>query len=145
MDINEYSAKAILERYKGQGNVERIFKFIKNPAWIGAFCLKKPERLAALGYVLLMAAIIYTLWERRVRMELAKENVLPIEGLNKRKTKKPTTYALQTVLSSILVLSKKIGNEWYIWLPKPLELNQKRVLELSGFSEEIYSFRRPSV
>ena len=145
MDINEYSAKAILERYKGQGNVERIFKFIKNPAWIGAFCLKKPERLAALGYVLLMAAIIYTLWERRVRKELAKENVLPIEGLNKRKTKKPTTYALQTVLSSILVLSKKIDNKWHIWLPKPLELNQKRVLELSGFSEEIYSFRRPSV
>lgn len=145
MDINEYSAKAILERYKGQGNVEQIFKFIKNSAWIGAFCLKKPERLAALGYVPLVAAIIYTLWERRVRKELAKENVLPIEGLNKRKTKKPTTYALQTVLSSILVLSKKIGNEWYIWLPKPLELNQKRVLELSGFSEEIYSFRRPSV
>ena len=145
MDINEYSAKAILERYKGQGNVERIFKFIKNPAWIGAFCLKKPERLAALGYVLLMAAIIYTLWERRVRIELAKENVLPIEGLNKRKTKKPTTYALQTVLSSILVLSERIGKKWLIWLPRPLELNQKRVLELSGFSEDIYSFGRPSV
>ncbi len=145
MDINEYSAKAILERYKGQGNVERIFKFIKNPAWIGAFCLKKPERLAALGYILLMAAIIYTIWERRVRKELAKENVLPIEGLNKRKTKKPTSYALQKVLSSILVLSERIGNEWYIWLPRPLELNQKRVLELSGFNEKIYSFGRPSV
>ena len=92
-----------------------------------------------------MAAIIYTLWERRVRKELAKENVLPIEGLNKRKTKKPTSYALQNVLSSILVLSKRVGNKSHIWLPKRLELNQIRVLELSGFSEEIYSFGRPSV
>ncbi|GCC10892.1 hypothetical protein IPdc08_00930 [archaeon] len=51
MDVKKYPAKLVLEKYKGQENVERIFKFIKNPAWIGAFCLKKQERLVSLGYV----------------------------------------------------------------------------------------------
>lgn len=138
-DKDKYPSKYILERYKGQGNVERIFKFLKNPAWIGAFCLKKPERLVALGYVLLMAAIVYTLWERRVRKALEPEGVEPIEGLNRVKTKKPTAFALQTVMSRILILSQRIDKTLFIWLPKPLKPNQKRILELSGFNEDIYS------
>jgi len=138
-DTDEYPSKSILERYKGQGNVERIFKFIKNPAWIGAFCLKKTERLVALGYVLLIAAIVYTIWERRVRKALEPEGVEPIEGLNRIKTKKPTAFALQIVMSRILILSQRINETLFIWLPKPLNPNQKRIIELSGFSEDIYS------
>ena len=136
MDTEEYPAEKILKEYKGQMNVERIFKFIKNPAWVGSFCLKTPERLTALGYLLLMAAVIYTLWERRVRQAL--KDAEPIRGLNQKKTRKPTAYALQTVLSAILVLSQISGSSLKIWLPKPLKPNQKRVIELSGFSEDIY-------
>lgn len=141
MDIQQYPARTLLERYKGQGNIERIFRFLKNPTWVGAMCLKKPERLAALGYVLLMAAIIYTLWERRVRRALASPEEKPIEGLNRQKTKKPTSYALQVVLGAILVLYRIQNNELHIWLSKPLKSNQKRVIELSGFSSEIYEGR----
>ena len=139
MDVKKYSSRLILERYKGQGNVERIFKFIKNPAWVGSFCLKKPERIAALGYLVLMAAMIYTLWERRVRKALSDSDVAPIEGLNRQKTRKPTAFALQKVMSSILVQSKTVNGKMSIWLPKPLKTNQKRILELSGFSDEIYN------
>ncbi len=138
MDAKKYTARLILEKYKGQGNVERIFKFIKNPAWIGAFCLKKQERLASLGYVLMMAAVIYTLWERRVRMALAVKDEKPIRGLNQQKTKKPTSYALQTVLSGILVIYIVHNGEMTIWLSKPLTNNQRRVVELSGFTADIY-------
>jgi transposase len=140
MDVKRRSSKDILQRYKGQGNVERIFKFIKNPAWVGSFCLKKPERIAALGYLVLIAAMIYTLWERRVRKALSDSDIAPIEGLNRQKTRKPTAFALQKVMSSILVQSKKVNGKMSIWLPKPLKFNQKRILELSGFSDEIYSF-----
>jgi len=141
-DTTKHSAQTILERYKGQGTIERIFKFIKNPSWIGSFCLKKPERLTALGYVLLIAAMIYTLWERRVRNKLTNKDTKPIEGLNKKKTTKPTTFALQTILTSIMVLSQIQGGEWRIWLPKPLTTNQKHILELSGFNEDIYIWKR---
>ena len=138
MDTQSHPARSILERYKGQGNVERIFRFIKNPSWVGSFCLKKPERIAALGYILLMAAVIYTLWERRVRKALSEKGVEPIRGLNKQKTKKPTSYALQVVLKPILVLSEIVGNRLRIWLPKPLPPNKKRVIELSGFDVGIF-------
>lgn len=57
----EWSGGEILAEYKGQAGVERIFRFIKNPAWVGAFCLKNPERIAAFGYVVLLAAMVYTL------------------------------------------------------------------------------------
>jgi transposase len=139
-DVKKYPAEYVLKLYKGQYDVERIFRFIKNPAWVGAFCLKKNERLATLGYILLIAAVIYTLWERRVRMALAKADEKPIEGLNRVKTKKPTSYALQTIMSGILVLYRIRKEEMIIWLSKPLKNNQKRVLELSGFSSKIYEF-----
>jgi transposase len=105
-DVKKHSSRYILERYKGQGTVERIFKFIKNPSWVGSFCLKKPERIAALGYLLLIAALIYTLWEHRVRKALSDPQVVPIDSLNQQKTKTPTTFALQKVMSSILILSQ---------------------------------------
>ena len=140
MDVKKRSSKDILQRYKGQGNVERIFKFIKNPSWVGSFCLKKPERIAALGYLVLIAAMIYTLWERRVRKALTNSDIAPIEGLNRQKTRKPTAFALQKIMSSILVQSKTVNGKMSIWLPKPVKPNQKRILELSGFSDEIYTF-----
>ena len=139
MDVKEYPSKAILERYKGQYNVERIFRFIKNPSWVGSFCLKKPERLAALGYIVLIAAMIYTLWERRVRKALSDPDIAPIEGLNRQKTRKPTAFALQKVMSSILVMLQIVDGEISVWHPKPLKPNQRRIVELSGFSEEIYN------
>ena len=105
---------------------------------MGSFCLNKPERIAALGYVLFIAAIIYTLWERRVRMALDNEDVEPIDGLNRQKTKRPTSYALEVVLNQILVLSQQTGEKLRIWLPKPLSRNVQRVIELSGFDVDIY-------
>lgn len=137
-DSKKEPAKTILEKYKGQYYVERIFKFIKDPSWVGSFCLNKPERIAALGYVLFIAAIIYTLWERRVRMALDNEDVEPIDGLNRQKTKRPTSYALEVVLNQILVLSQQTGEKLRIWLPKPLSRNVQRVIELSGFDVDIY-------
>jgi transposase len=137
-DTEKEPAKTILEKYKGQYYVERIFKFVKNPSWVGSFCLNKPERVAALGYILFMAAIIYTLWERRVRMALDNEDTEPIDGLNRQKTKRPTAYALEVVLNPILVLSQQTGEKLRIWLPKPLSRNIQRVIELSGFDVDIY-------
>jgi len=137
-DIKKEPARTILEKYKGQYYVERIFKFIKSPSWVGSFCLNKPERIAAFGYILFIAAIIYTLWERRVRMALGNENTEPIDGLNRQKTKRPTSYALEVVLNQILVLSQQTDGKLRIWLPKPLSHNVQRVIELSGFDVDIY-------
>ena len=137
-DIEKYPDREILSQYKGQQSVENIFKFIKDPALVGAYCLKNPERIVAFGYILLMAAQVYTILERVVRKNLENPDEKPVEGLNRQKTKKPTAYAIEYVLSAILVIRilKKKCEEWA--LSKELNNNQKRILKLAGFDENIY-------
>jgi len=85
--------------------------------------------------------MIYTLWERNIIKALSKSEEETIEGLNRQKTKRPTTYALQKVMSSILALSQITdGKVEPIWLPKPLKPNQEHILQLTGFSKEIYNY-----
>jgi hypothetical protein len=50
----------------------------------------------------------------------------------------PTAYAIEYVLSAILVIRilKKKCEEWI--LSKELNNNQKRILKLAGFDESIY-------
>lgn len=137
-DMEKYPDREILSQYKGQQSVENIFKFIKDPALVGAYCLKNPERIVAFGYILLMAAQVYTILERVVRKNLKNPDEKPVEGLNRQKTKRPTAYAIEYVLSAILVIrvQKKKWEEWA--LSKELDNNQKRILKLAGFDEGIY-------
>ena len=137
-DMEKYLDREILSQYKGQQAVENIFKFIKDPTLVGAYCLKNPERIVAFGYILLMAAQVYTILERIVRKNLENPDEEPVEGLNRQKTKRPTAYAIEYVLSAILVMrvQKKKYEEWI--LSKELNKNQKRILNLAGFDERIY-------
>jgi len=137
-DMEKYPDREILSQYKGQQAVENIFKFIKDPTLVGAYCLKNPERIVAFGYILLMAAQVYTILERVVRKNLENPDEEPVEGLNRQKTKRPTAYAIEYVLSAILVMrvQKKKYEEWI--LSKELDKNQKRMLNLAGFDERIY-------
>lgn len=90
-DQEQYSAKDLLATYKGQQTAERLLVFLKDPTVVGAYCLKSPARILAFGYVVLMAALVYTLLERQVRKALAKPREQPVAGVNRRPTKRPTS------------------------------------------------------
>ena len=111
---------------------------------MGAFCLKKPKRVAAFGYVVLLAAIVYTLLERQVRQALTEPGQPPLLGLNNIPTRRPTAYAIQVILSPILVLQEAVDGQSCFRLNRPLSENQRRVLHLAGFSEAIYHFVGPA-
>ena len=66
----ELSARDVLKEYKGQVHVERHFHFLKDPLCVDAMHVKKPERVEALGYVLLLTCLLYSLPERRLRAPL---------------------------------------------------------------------------
>lgn len=137
-DRQRFPARAILAEYKEQHTAERAFRFIKDPTWVGAFCLKKPERIAAFAYILLIAAMVYTLWERQVRRALLPPQAKPLLGLDNRPTKQPTAYALKTILSPILVIAFFLAGQCFFRPAQPLTDNQKRALTLAGFGEHIY-------
>jgi transposase len=140
MNINDYPDKEILSQYKGQQSVENIFKFLKDPTFVGAYCLKSPERIVAFGYILLMAAQIYTILERQVRKALDNPDEKPIEGLNRIKTRKPTTYAIKHILSPILIIRKKNKKSECWTTSGELNENQIRILKFAGFNEKIYDY-----
>ena len=82
-------AEKVLRDYKEQTAAELQFKTIKEPESVGAVFVKKPERLEALAYVVLLAAMVRAIIQRRARRyaEITNEE-LPIPG--KRMTKRPT-------------------------------------------------------
>ena len=57
----QYPAERVLCEYKEQSCVELSFKAIKEPEFVGAMYVKKPERLEALAYVVLLAALVLSL------------------------------------------------------------------------------------
>jgi transposase len=138
LNMLTHTDREIHYQYKGQQSAENIFKFLKDPTFVGAYCLKNPERIVAFGYVLLMAAQVYTTLEREVRKSLENIEEEPVEGLNHNKTKKPTGYVIKYILSPILLIRKQ-NKKSEIWEPsKELSKNQKRILKLAGFDEQIY-------
>jgi transposase len=143
LDADKYPPKSLLLEYKQQYLPERMHAFLKNPQAVGAFCLKKPERIIAFGYVLLMAAMIYTLLERQVRKALENRDELPVLGLDKRPTHLPTSWAIFTALTSILIIALPDREAWSLRPSRPLSLNQARILKLAGFSPDIYFWRGP--
>lgn len=67
LPADRYDARQRLEEYKGQTVIEQRFHFLKDPAFVDALFVQKPERVEALGYVLLLAGPVLSLLERRVR------------------------------------------------------------------------------
>ncbi len=100
----ELSAADLLTEYKGQVHVERHFHFLKDPLFVDALYVKKPERVEALGYVLLMACLLYSLVERRVR---AAEVAIP--SPSRRVLKQPTGHEIVRHLESLQVVQGPAG------------------------------------
>jgi transposase len=141
LDQEAYPPATLLAEYKEQHLAERMHSFLKDPLAVGAFCLKKPERVIALGSVLLIAAMVYTLLERQVRQALDTTEQLPIEGLDHRPTRRPTTWTIFTALKAILILAQRTGDTWRFAPARPLTANQQRILTLAGFSPDIYTWQ----
>ncbi len=100
-----YSAEGLFLAYRGQGQVESAFKWIKGPVRISPVFLKSATRIAAFGYVALMAYLVYALVQRAIRLALPDGEALAIEG---RKTDRPTAQAVFNVVRKAKVLHVKL-------------------------------------
>ncbi len=59
--------------YKGQGGAERGFRFLKDPLFLASSVfVKKPQRLMALSFIMVLCLLIYRLAEVRLRSRLAQ-------------------------------------------------------------------------
>jgi transposase len=123
----------LLRAYKAQDGIERNFSFLKDPLIVNDLFLKKPERIEALGMILLLCLLIWNLMQRQMRQYLEKNNST-IEGLDRRATNRPTSYIMTTKFTNILIL--KAGKSRI--LKKPLSVVQRSYLTALGLKETIF-------
>ncbi|MDZ7705280.1 MAG: IS1634 family transposase [Trueperaceae bacterium] len=66
---------ALLQTYKDQANVERGFRFLKDPMFLAStLFLKKAERIMALLMVMTLCLLVYAALEHRIRTTLARHS-----------------------------------------------------------------------
>ena len=107
-NASELSAEQVLREYKQQSSVELRFKFLKDPMFVDSLFLKTPERIEALGYILLIALFIYMRLEERIRTAVDQQNIRlqPVRGWH---TRKPTAKQV------ILMLEHIVTIYWFDW------------------------------
>jgi transposase len=128
--------KAVLA-YRGSYLIERGFHRLKgHPLSLTPIYLTTPGRLTGLVRVLLIGLRVLGLIEYKARRELAKsgEQISGLtKGLPKKATARPTTEAMLQAFEGITLM--RIGGQSYL---TPLSALQGRIVELLGFSAEIY-------
>jgi len=67
------SDEQLIGAYKDQGGAERGFRFLKDPLFLASSVfVKKPERIMALSFIMVLCLLIYRLAEVRLRSRLAQ-------------------------------------------------------------------------
>lgn len=98
----------VLEKYKGQSQVEKRFHHVKGPLSVTPLFLEKPERMAGLVCVVVWALLVMALMERQVRRQL---NGKPLCGLypENRPSPAPTGPAILACFETVAVVVIRNG------------------------------------
>lgn len=123
------SSRDLLFAYKDQGYVERNFGFLKDTVIVNSLFLKSPERIEALGLILVLSLLVWRLIERTMRLSL-KQRGSTITGWEKRQTSRPTSFMMTTYFPSVPVIQTSSGRMLGKAL-NPIQLNYLAILRLS--------------
>jgi transposase len=104
LDEKALSVEDLLKNYKGQQSVERGFRFLKDPLFMtSSVFLKKDTRIVALGMVMCLCLLVYTLAQRYLRQKLEELSTSVPNQLGKP-TKKPTMRWIFQIFEGVHVL-----------------------------------------
>lgn len=126
------SAADLLHEYKFQGSIERRFALLKDPEIVDAFFVKKPARVLALGYILLLVCLVFSVLERRVR-RTAEPLPTPARGL----LKNPTGMEILSNIVATVTLLDDGGRHLYV--PNRLRPTFDAVLERAAVEVTVYT------
>jgi transposase len=124
-----HKAREVLRVYKEQHGVEQNFAFLKDPVIVNSLFLKKPERIEALGLVLLLALLLWRLVERALRLHVETTGST-LMGWDKKETQKPTAFMLMTKFAAVFVVKVGACRQ----LAQPLSAVQPSYLSALGVS-----------
>ncbi|MDI9458504.1 MAG: hypothetical protein QM373_02105 [Bacillota bacterium] len=104
--------------------------------FVNAIYLKTPKRVQALGYVILLAVMIASLLEMRIREAMAKEKATISTG--PRMLDRPTARVLLDMLNTIQVVYLTYDDHVERHLPHDIPPDVLRLLKFAGYDERIY-------
>jgi transposase len=132
-DPDVLTAPAMLSQYKAQAiSVERGFRFLKDPLFFAdSLFLKNPGRIMALIMIMVLALLVYSLAERKLRLQLLESGQSVLNQLGKE-TQTPTMRWIFQVFEGIDLLIIRQNDQ--ILHRQVLNLQQKHltVLRLLG-------------
>jgi transposase len=72
---SELSDAEVIAAYKGQSSVEGGCRFLKDPLFfVSSLFVKKPSRIEGLLMVMTLALLVYSVAQRRMRQQLARQD-----------------------------------------------------------------------
>jgi transposase len=134
------TAKA-LSTYKEQSQVERRFHHFKGPLAVAPMFLEKPERMAGLLCILILALMVMALMERQTRRSLKGK---PMYGLypENRPSPAPTGPAILKCFSTLCIVIVKEHGKVSRRLADP-DTTQRKLLNLLGIPpDRLRTFKR---
>ena len=132
----DLTASEVLGYYKGRSCIESRFAFLKDPLIVGPIYLKLPERVEALSHIMLLALLVYSLFERKIRVGLQNEEPYHVGG--SYKTRKPKGTTVMRSLEGLSILRIRGPNGIERQLPANVNVKAKRIVRLCGFDIDIY-------
>ncbi len=97
----ELSDAEVIAGYKAQSQVEGGFRFLKDPLFfVSSLFVTKPCRIQGLLMVMTLALLVYSVAQRRLRQELARQNETIPNQIN-QPTNRPTLRWVFQVLEGI--------------------------------------------
>ncbi len=89
-DTSPLSDAEVIAAYKAQAQAEGGFRFLKDPLFfVSSLFVKKPCRIQGLLMVMTLALLVYSVAQRRLRQELARQNATIPNQIN-QPTSRPT-------------------------------------------------------
>jgi transposase len=130
-----WTAAGCLRAYKQQYGIEANFSFLKEPLIANDVFLKNPGRIDALGLVLLLSLLVWSLMQRSLRKSVEENPDRKLTDLANRPTTRPTAFILMHKFLNIMIL--KIGS--HRRLAHPLTRDQDNYLHALGLDRRIFT------
>ena len=93
--------ETILTYYKEQSQVEKGFRFLKDPVFaVDNVFLKSPKRIMALSMIMVLSLLVYNFLDRELISQVRKHNAV-IRGVENRLLKRPTMRAVFILFQGI--------------------------------------------
>ena len=137
-ESSRYTDVELLRTYKGQEAAETRFRLLKDAQLVDGIFLKTPERIAALGIVLVMALLLYGILEDRIRRQMERETE-PLRVPGRSRDYQPTGQVLLEILQRIKVIRiERVDIDERILADNADDL-ARRIVRMAGYDMAMYT------